>query len=227
MVPSNTSSDQNYCHKLTLALINDDQYSIESLCNASGAAWTIEWLLMNNKIDPNMQGARQRNALIHWAARAHNTDILDIVCADARTNCDIKNKNGCTALSFAAAQAKVFATQVLLDHKANPNMVNHDGHTPLHSAIMGYCSMGSSYRASYSKIITLLIADPRTLVNKLDGQGKTSLHYAVLWGDTVATKLLLSCGRIDHNIMDLQNKTALDYARENDRQELIKLLIGK
>jgi len=216
-------SDGDYCEKLIAAIKKEDQCSIESLWNLPGGTWTIERLLLKNKLDPNIQGNPKGHALVHWAARANNPDILEVLCVE-KTNIDIKNKNGCTALSFAVAQAKVQATKVLLDRGADPNIVNEEYHASLHSALKGYFSMGTSYKANYLKIIVLLIENLKTSVNKPDREGKTPLHYAVIFGCTKIVKLLLSCQRIDLGIKDRENKTALDYARKKGINELIELL---
>ena len=173
-------SDGVFCEKLIVAIEKEDQCAIESLYNVPGGAWALERLLLCRKLDPNIQGSQNKHALVHWAARANNPDILEVLGADKRTNIDIKNKNGCTALSFAVAQAKVPATKVLLGCGADPDILNEADHASLHSALKGYFSMGTSYKDNYFKIIELLIENPKILVNKGDCQGKTALHYAVL-----------------------------------------------
>ncbi len=222
----NPMSDSDYCEKLVEAVKKEDQCAIESLYNLPHGTETIERLLLRKKLNPNEQGTQKEHALIHWAARANNADILKVLCADTRTNKDIENKNGCTALSFAVAQAKVPATKALLDAGANPNILNEAYNTSLHTAIKGYFAMNSSYKDNYFKIIELLIGNPKTSVNNGDYQGRTSLHYAVLGRCKKLIKLLLGCKAIDRNIKDLAKKTALDYAREIGTSELIELLSG-
>lgn len=223
---SSILSQKDYYQQLSLAIKNDDQCSIESLFNAPNGAWTIEQLLLSNKLDSNMQGIQKGHALIHWAVRANNSDVLGVLLNNKRTNLDIKNKNGCTALSFAVAQGKVVATHVLLDHKADSDILNENKHTLLHTAIMGYFSMGVSWKPNYFEIIKLLITRSQILVNAVDIDGKTALHYAVISRQKKIVKLLLSCRGIDLGIKDSNDKTALDYARENEKNDLVELLLS-
>ena len=209
-------------------LDQDNQNDVESLFKSSGSAWKIEYLLFTNKLNANKQSAKG-HALIHWATRGNNPDILEVLLKDPRTDRDIQNKNGCTALGFAVAQGKVLPTQLLLKYNANPNVINEneehqgDHHSMLHSAIMGYHAMGVSYRVNYFSIIKSLLANPKTVVNMQDSNGKTPLHYAVLLCNTALVNVLLCCNRVKQDIKDKDSKTALDYARENKRNELVIL----
>ncbi len=213
-----------YCDKLTVAIDKDDQCAIEFLFNVSGGTSRIKELLSSKDLNPNRQGTQKGHALIHWATRVNNVDALEVLFTDPRTDSDIKNKNGCTALGFAVAQGKVAVTKALLDHNANPNIVNENGHVPLHCAIMGYFAMGTSYKDGYFKIITTLIENQRTSINELDSERKTPLHYAVIWKCRKIVVLLLSCKGIDLDIKDNNNKTVFDYAREDEKNNVIELL---
>ena len=225
--------DENghYGERLSDAIARDDQNAVTALCTIPGSAWKIEYLLSTEQLNANQQSAKG-HALIHWATRGNNPDILEVLLKDPRTNRDIKNKNGCTPLGFAVAQGRVGITKLLLDHRADPNIVNEneehqgDHHSILHSAIMGYACMNVSYRIDYFNIIKLLLADRRTWVNNQDINGKTPLHYAVLLGSPALVNLLLCCNRVAQGAKDNNNKTPLDYARETKNQKLIKLLLN-
>lgn len=224
LIPLQLSSEQ-YGERLSIAIDQDNQNEVESLFKLSGSAWKIEYLLSTDKLNANKQSTKG-HALIHWAVRGNNPDILEVLLKDPRTHRDIKNKNGCTALSFAVAQGKVAATRILLDQEADPNIVNENGHTLLHSAIMCYFSMGSSYADNYLKIIKLLIIQPNILMNERDADKRTPLHYAVILKCKKVIKLLLGRNGIDLNIEDNTGKTASDYAREGGKNDLVELLLS-
>jgi len=228
LIPLELSSHK-YGKRLSIAIDQDNQNDVESLFKLSGSAWKIEYLLSTGKLNANKQSTKG-HALIHWATRGNNPDILEVLLKDPRTHRDIKNKNGCTALGFAVAQGRVVITKLLLDYGADPNIINEneenkgDHHSILHSAVMGYHAMGISYHIGYFTIIKSLLANVKTLVNKQDITGKTPLHYAVLLGDMALVNLFVCCNRVDQRIKDNDNKMALDYARETNKQKLIKLL---
>ena len=60
-------------------------------------------------------------------------------------------------------------------------------------------------------------------INAKENGGATSLMMATVLNNFKIVKILLE-KRADKNIKDYDNKTALDYAKENNRQLIIKLL---
>lgn len=233
LLPS-SAYNGDYCQALCLAIERDDQAAIESLFNISDSTCMIEKLLLSKKLDPNIQGVEKGHALAHWAVRANNPDILAALLADTRTNPDIKNKNGCTPLGFAVAQGRVKETSLLLHYGANPNVITDentesaqkDRHTILHTAIMACGSMSTTFssKSNYHKVIGLFLLNLTTDPNRVDAQGKTPLHYAVLLRDIKVVELLLDCKRVDRTIKDKESKTAFDYAHESNNHRLIELL---
>merc|ERR1719399_2004004 len=71
-------------------------------------------------------------------------------------------------------------------------------------------------------------ADPRIQ----DINGATSAHYSVLMKHYQALVVILDAGRKNENfdvvtVRDVRGKSAVDYARKREREEIIKLLQNK
>lgn len=58
---------------------------------------------------------------------------------------------------------------------------------------------------------------------KLDEEGKTALHYAVIFNSTKIVKTIIRAGA-NGNIADINNKTPLDYALELGHEECAKII---
>lgn len=231
------SENPSFCDRLCSAIKNDDQVGIEELFKEPNSTWKLEYALSNQKLDPNVKSEKSLtsncHALIHWAVRANNGDILEVLLNNQRTHVDIENANGSTALGFAVALGRVRATSALLEHGANPNSItgkkisesSDNRHSLLDTAIM-YYSTSTSKRDDYYKVIGLLLFNTKTDPNIQDELGKTPLHYAVSLGGKKIVELLLQNSKISRNIADKDCKTPLDYARELKNKDIEALLLN-
>ena len=61
-------------------------------------------------------------------------------------------------------------------------------------------------------------------VNASDSGNKTALHYACMVGYESIIKYLLNKIKVVMDKKDDKNKTPLDYAKENDHQNIVLLL---
>lgn len=69
-------------------------------------------------------------------------------------------------------------------------------------------------------------ADPNmSSVHQNDGNGCTALRAAAIFGDYDAAKLLIDAGA-NINMKDTVGKTPLDYAMENDHEDIVDLLLS-
>lgn len=219
------AKQDDFYEQLCCAIKKDDQVGVETLFKQPNSVWKIEYLLSNQKLDPNMRSEinvmSKGHALIHWAVRANNTDVLQVLLENKGIQVDIENANGCTALGFAIAQGRVQATSLLLNYDANPNVIADknfysecsDKYSFLHIAIMHY-SQQISKQDDYYKVIGLLMLDEKTDPNIQDESGKTPLHCAVLCRSEKIVELLLHCSKTNKNILDKKCNTPLDYARQ-------------
>jgi len=210
-------SDKRYGEEITYAILSDDKFEIGSLFKKEGSVSTLNRLLQSKQLDPNIQGSDDGNGLIHCAVNENNTDIMRVLLADESTNRNIKNKAGCTPLGCAVEQGNLLATQLLLDYKANPNIIsaykNPDENlcqTVLHTAIARYgMETQKNNKQNYFGIISLLVSHKGINLEQQDSNGRTPFHYAALCDSKKIISLLLTKQEnLNQAIMDKLNKTA-------------------
>ncbi len=132
---------------------------------------------------------------------------------------DINSTDGLdfTPLMHAAENGHLEVVKLLFDYKPDINARNWQGKTALMLATM------KVWKQIGSKIIQLLLengADPNIMDNI---SGDTALILASIDGDIEIAQLLLNKGA-NINLKDLSGKTALDYALQNEHEEIKKLL---
>lgn len=112
---------------------------------------------------------------------------------------------------------------LLLEHGANPNIVDQNGSSPLHLA---------SWTGDY-EVVKLLIGQGSTGnanhrqsadINLKNKDNETALHSAAQYGHTAVVSLLLSQGA-DPFIRNIRAETALDLSAQYGRLETIELLL--
>jgi len=83
-----------------------------------------------------------------------------------------------------------------------------------------------------TKVVKLLLKDPRVDLNLTDYKGRTALWKACYWGFAGAVKWLIACGRdlgdLDRKGLGYNGKeySALEIARQEKKTELVTLLEG-
>ncbi|XP_042904949.1 transient receptor potential cation channel subfamily A member 1 homolog isoform X1 [Parasteatoda tepidariorum] len=144
------------------------------------------------------------------------------------------DENKRAPLHYCARYNLVDVTELLLRKGADANVVGEDGLTPLHFASRYGCSKVLKQMAdvwlegiteSCQKIVSLLI-EKGAQVNFQDIYGMTPLHYAAIRGNTVATKELLKSLKINTEIADKQEMTALHCAANYNSPDVAKLLLN-
>lgn len=97
-----------------------------------GNAFQVRLWLDNTENDLD-QGDEHRFSLLHWAAKAGKTAIVDmLIQRGARVNAT--NMGDDTPLHLATAHSHLDVVQRLLQAKVNVNAVNEHGNTALHYA---------------------------------------------------------------------------------------------
>lgn len=108
---------------------------------------------------------------------------------------------------------------MLLEHGANPNVVDHNGSPPLHLA---------AWTGDY-EIVELLanIANnhQRTDINLANKDNETALHSACQYGHRAVVSLLLAKGG-DPRIRNVRGETPLDLAAQYGRFETVEMLVN-
>jgi ankyrin repeat protein len=131
--------------------------------------------------------------LIHVAAVNHiDSDILNLLLSSEKVDInETTSEYGWTALHLAVRDSNTATAEFLLSNRANPNIANQNGYTPLHLA------------AAYAKdmnIVELLVNHKDVDVNLMDDDGRNALDCARLNkegnGERIA-KLLREKGAVE------------------------------
>lgn len=135
---------------------------------------------------------------------------------DPNTDPNISDGAGKTALFHAVDKGQTQMVESLLRFAGtNPNKTT--GAAPIHAAI----ALGQLDHA----ILKLLLGHGDIDPNVKDSDGRTPLHYAVLYGSPDTINLLLKQTGIDVSIQDNEGRTPLEYAKFlGGREEKVALL---
>jgi len=126
------------------------------------------------------------------------------------------NDKGQTPLMFAAQQGNLEIVKVLIAEGANINAVDVEGCTAL---------MYTASGGHFPKIIKYLI-EKGAKINARDKKGNTALHFAAMRGNADAASALLK-RNADVTIKNNEGKSALDLAKENKFDAIVKLITTK
>jgi cytohesin len=176
----------------------------------AGRNLAIVRLLLENKANPNVSPNPLFTAAQHPSGEM--VKLLLAYGADPNGEFALKISKDPDIPLLAAvqigAQDSAFA---LLDAKADPNLTNQSGATPLHLAL--------GQEAVFKRLIKEGAA-----VNVRDRSGETPLHYAVGAGLTNKVRELLEL-KADPNVRDSRGFTPLHWAVALDRADTAALLL--
>jgi hypothetical protein len=142
-------------------------------------------------------------------AAKSNTKAVELYLA-AGMDPNISTPNGETALVFGIDTPEI--VKLLLQFKANANVVSKSGMTPLIAASVN----------GNPKVVSLLIEGGAALDTK-DSEGNTALMYAAWNGSTEIVVQLLKAGA-DLRIVNNQGVSALDFAKKTGEKDVIAIL---
>ena len=168
--------------------------------------------MMQASTDNQAAKAADREEVLRSAAMDGNIEMVRSLI-EAGTDPNAREKDGWTALMYAAASGSVEVVQLLMDAGADVNADIQKGTTALSEA--AYWGRAS--------IVQMLIATGAD-VNVADIEdGSTPLLKALRMAPIEVVHLLVEAGA-NVNAKDCWGKTALDYAKDGDRRNVIKLL---
>ena len=122
-----------------------------------------------------------------------------------------KNIKGFNALLYSAFRGNLTVFTKLMESGADINSATSSGLNALHLAAQG----------NYPNIIIYLIEKYGMDINSIDNKGNSALHWAVYMNKPQAVNYLIYY-KIDINLRDNDNDTAIDMAIRKDNNFLIK-----
>ena len=122
-----------------------------------------------------------------------------------------KNVKGYNALLYSAFRGNLTVFTKLMESGADINSATSSGLNALHLAAQG----------NYPNIIIYLIEKYGMDINSIDNKGNSALHWAVYMNKPQAVNYLIYY-KIDINLRDNDNDTAIDMAIRKDNNFLIK-----
>jgi ankyrin repeat protein len=148
----------------------------------------------------------------------NNVEILDLLLANDKVDINDGGKSGYTLLHLTMATSDVTTVRFLLSKGANPNVADQNGATPLHVA--AYC-------ADTTEVIKLILEKKEVVINRLDNDGQTALHYAVRGKRVDNVRYLLENGA-DRTIRDQNGLTPYQVAAAavNQDSAILDLLLS-
>jgi len=167
-------------------------------------------------VDVNLQdGARWTPLMI--AVSAGKEDIVDRLLEIPETDVTIQNRNGATALHYAASKNRIHSSKSLLAKSIAPlRMKDTQGSLPIHrAASIGSTTLVNLYMFPSS---TQKSASP---INASDRFGMTPLHHACAEGHVETALLLVELGA-DTDRIDREGNTPLQCAPDDKTKDVLR-----
>lgn len=181
----------------------------------AGADLLVKLLLWKD-VDVNARDCCRRTAL-HLACQSHhkkNRRIVDLLLsAGAKVN--VQNEWGETPLHVACWSKNEYLVGVLLKNNANLDLVNNKDMTPL--------DIVARLKVEDMSLANTLL-DSNTVVNAVNSEGWSSLHFACSFMAMDTVCAILNKGG-DVNLADSQGNTPLHIACTKNSRSLIEMLL--
>ena len=161
--------------------------------------------------DPNTVDAKGRPALV-LAVQLESWQVVAELLKARGLRVNATNAHGETALMLAAIKGHVELARQLIAAEAD---VNKTGWTPLH-----YAASGTTQDA---KAMVALLLEENAYIDAASPNGTTPLMMAVRYGPGDVARLLVQEGA-DPTLKNELGLTALDFARQADRADMVELI---
>ncbi|KAL9634777.1 MAG: hypothetical protein Q9164_003884 [Protoblastenia rupestris] len=170
-------------------------------------------LIAQPELDPNLAD-RDRKQTPLWMAAGNHDDVLRSLLARDDIDVNGRGRWGETAICRTARISSNHALQFLLNAKADCNLQNDDGQTPLSCAAAEGNEVG----------LDLLLQRPNIKIDFSDLENRTALFRAAEAGHTKCVKALLAKGA-QTEVQSKEGQTALSIASANGHKIPAKLLV--
>ena len=189
------------------ALLFAAEYGFEDILN----------LLIGTGADPNLPDFKKRTPLMTAAYRGKANIVTKLLEIDSlKKNINAQDKDGDTALIFAAKRGYDNILDLLLQEGADPNLRNFKERTPL---------MEATKRGKANIVTKLLEIDSlKKNINAQDKDGDTALIFAAKRGSDDIMDLLLQAGA-DPNLSNFKERTPLMEATKRGKANIVTKLL--
>ena len=126
------------------------------------------------------------NTILHEAINSGDLQTVHTILSSEIVNVDAQDDAGNTALHLAAAIGFTEGIEVLLKFNANTNAVNHEGFTPLHSAVIRV----------QEQSVQALLNDKKLKINIVTFNERTPFELAIERGYVKIAEHLIGTSRI-------------------------------
>ena len=167
--------------------------------------------LLKRGFDPNARDPNGQPALV-VALREDSRKAAAALIAAKGLKAEERNAKDESALMLAALRGNLPAARALIKLDAD---VNKTGWTPLH-----YAASGTTQDA---KAMVALLLEENAYIDAASPNGTTPLMMAVRYGPGDVARLLVQEGA-DPTLKNELGLTALDFARQADRADMVELI---
>ena len=167
--------------------------------------------LLRRGFDPNARDPKGQPALV-VALREDSRKAAAALIAAKGLKVEERNAKDESALMLAALRGNLPAARALIQLDAD---VNKTGWAPLH-----YAASGSTQDA---KAMVALLLEENAYIDAASPNGTTPLMMAVRYGPGDVARLLVDEGA-DPTLKNELGLTALDFARQADRADMVELM---
>ncbi|XP_021339218.1 serine/threonine-protein phosphatase 6 regulatory ankyrin repeat subunit B-like isoform X2 [Mizuhopecten yessoensis] len=153
------------------------------------------------------------------AARESRTEVAALLCQHSSSDVNLTDRQGRTALHYAACNGNDEMTAILIQGGASSNSVDEDGITPLYTA----CKHG--HTAVVRRILLAGADKSISMSSRSNNNGFYPLHIAVLQCHIDVVRLLCHTNPAMVDTRTVTGKTPLILACHNGRRDIVLFLL--
>ncbi|XP_074605773.1 transient receptor potential cation channel subfamily A member 1-like isoform X1 [Acropora palmata] len=184
------------------------------IASSLGDSKMVKFLLSHDYINVHEEDSEGMTPMLR-ASLAGNVEIIDHLIKKGASILPLPGSTSPSPLMCAVKRGQTNAIMYLLQHGAQMHYRDSFGRTCLHVA---------ADSGIVHTVDLILQIDGMDLINSVDKDRRTPLHYAASKGNPQIVKKLL-CARADFNVQDEEEKLPFHLATESGNLECVKLLL--